>query len=136
MGFIQPGEFHQKNPIRKFADQLKADFEGQSGFAHPAISLGFEKMIPAAKATGIGALSVREGYQPLVTDITASAVETVCEYHAGATRKLLAASGGGLYDATGTPNLLASGFTGNRWQSAGFNGRLGVLALRVLSNKY
>ncbi len=36
--------------------------DAKSGFAHPAISLGFEKMIPAAKATGIGALSVTNSY--------------------------------------------------------------------------
>ena len=33
-----------------------------SGFAHPAIDLGFEALIPTARAQGIGALAVRNSY--------------------------------------------------------------------------
>lgn len=33
-----------------------------SGFAHPAIDLGFEALIPIARAQGIGALAVRNSY--------------------------------------------------------------------------
>ncbi len=36
--------------------------DARSGFAHPAIAAGFAKIIPAAKATGIGALSVTNSY--------------------------------------------------------------------------
>ena len=36
--------------------------DADSGFAHAAIQLGFEKMVPVAKASGIAALSVTHSY--------------------------------------------------------------------------
>ncbi|MEM7428760.1 MAG: Ldh family oxidoreductase, partial [Pseudomonadota bacterium] len=36
--------------------------DAKSGFAHPAIGAGFARIIPAAKETGIGALSVTNSY--------------------------------------------------------------------------
>ncbi len=39
-----------------------AAVDAGSGFAHPAIDLGFEALIPTARAQGIGALAVRNSY--------------------------------------------------------------------------
>jgi (2R)-3-sulfolactate dehydrogenase (NADP+) len=36
--------------------------DAKSGFAHPAIALGFEHMVPAARQHGVAALSVRNSY--------------------------------------------------------------------------
>ena len=76
---------------------------------------------------GITALSVREGFQPVVSTIAAGPVETLAAYQAGTVHKLLAAAAGGLYEVSGAPVLLASGFAGDRWQSVNFNGRIGLV---------
>ena len=76
---------------------------------------------------GITALSVREGFQPLVSGFAAGPVETLAGFHAGTTRKLIAAADGGLHDVSGAPARLASGFAGNRWQSVNFGGRMGLV---------
>ena len=52
-------------------------------------------------------------------------VDTVAEYQAGATRKLLASSNGNIYDATSSPSSLASGFSVNRWQTAQLGSNMG-----------
>ena len=76
---------------------------------------------------GIAALSVREGFQPLVPGFASGPVETLAAFHAGAVRKTVAAADGGLYEISGAPSLLASGFAANRWQSVSFNGRMGLV---------
>ena len=76
---------------------------------------------------GISALSVREGFQPLATAIAAGPVETLAAFHAGAAHKMVAAAAGGLYDVSGAPALLASGFGEDRWQAVNFNGRMGLV---------
>ena len=76
---------------------------------------------------GISALSVREGFQPHASGIAAGPVETLAAFHAGTVRKLVAAAAGGLYEVSGAPALLASGFADDRWQSVNFNGRMGLV---------
>lgn len=62
---------------------------------------------------------VRRGHATYRTGVGTGAVETLAEYHAGATRKLIAAGGGAIYDATvQAPTSLGTGFTGNAWQTA------------------
>ena len=70
---------------------------------------------------GISALSVREGFQPLVSGIAAGPVETLAAFQAGTVHKLVAAAAGGLYEISAAPALLASGFADDRWQSVNFN---------------
>jgi hypothetical protein len=52
--------------------------------------------------------------------------EVLVEYHAGTTRKFLAATGGSFYDisTSGSPSLLASSFNSARWNHTSFNARL------------
>ena len=76
---------------------------------------------------GISALSVREGYRPLAAGIADGPVETLAAFQAGPVHKLIAAAGGGLHEVTGAPHALASGFASDRWQTASFNGRLGLV---------
>ncbi len=76
---------------------------------------------------GISALSVREGYRPLAAGIAAGPVETLAAFHAGTVSKSIAAVSGGLYEISGAPHLLAGGFDSDRWQTAAFNGRLGLV---------
>lgn len=62
---------------------------------------------------------LRRGYTPFRTGIGTGAVETIAEFHAGSARKLLAAGGGTVYDATAqAPTSLGTGFTGNNWATA------------------
>lgn len=51
-------------------------------------------------------------------------VESLASYHAGDVLKLLASTGDSIYEISGIPVSLGSGFTNARWQSANFNGRL------------
>ena len=53
-GHAEP-EVEQKSPSVFLAD-------ARSGFAHPAIDLGFSKLVPAAREYGIAALAVRNSY--------------------------------------------------------------------------
>lgn len=54
------------------------------------------------------------------------AVEFAEEYHSGATRKFIAASGGSIYDIStpGTATLLQSGFNSAQWNHVNFNARM------------
>ena len=72
-----------------------------------------------------GKVTVRGGYTEYATGITGN-VDTLAEYHAGATHKFIAASDGELWDisASGAASSLASGFTVNNWQWSNFNGRI------------
>lgn len=68
---------------------------------------------------------IRRGSAQHATGVGAGAVETLFEYAHGATRKLLAASGGAIYDATTSGAVgaaLGSGFANDRWQHVNFAG--------------
>ena len=71
----------------------------------------------------VGQCEVRKGYAEHATGVGSSNVDTVMEYHSGATRKLLAASPTNIYDATstGAATSLAAGFTNGQWQTVNFN---------------
>lgn len=74
-----------------------------------------------------GGLVVRNGFQQWATGIGTGQVQTLAEYNAGATRKLLAAGGGSIYDASLTGAVgaaLGSGFGSNQWQTGNFKARL------------
>lgn len=76
----------------------------------------------------VGAVKLRDGYtqHQAMTDASGNNidVDTLAEYHSGATRKLIAAADGEVWDATSTPSSLASGFSSNTWQTVMFKGRL------------
>jgi len=75
---------------------------------------------------GINKVYTRDGYASHSTGVGAGAVQTLAEYHSGATRKLLACGGGAIYDSTssGAATSKASGFTNNIWSTANFSGKL------------
>lgn len=75
-----------------------------------------------------GEVRLRPGYTEHATGL-GDDVELLAEYHAGATRKFLAAANGSIWDvtSTGTASNLASGFSSNRWQWLNFNGRMGLV---------
>jgi hypothetical protein len=74
-----------------------------------------------------GGVKLRNGFASYATGMGAGSVQTLAEFNAGSTRKLIAAASGNFYDisaagAVGAP--LASGFTINGWQSEAFLSRL------------
>jgi hypothetical protein len=71
---------------------------------------------------GQGEVSIRRGHTSHATGL-GGAVEMLAEFNAGATRMLLAAANGNIWDATtaGAASSLDSGFTSNRWQWAQFD---------------
>lgn len=73
---------------------------------------------------GSGDVAVRPGYASHATGMGSGNVDTLAEYHAGTTRKLIAGANGNLYDATGSPSSIGSGFSNNQWQWANFNGSI------------
>lgn len=74
---------------------------------------------------GIGQVAVRSGATTSQSAVGSGNVDTIAEYHSAAVHKLLAASNGNIYDATGSPSSLASGFSLNRWQTATLGGSQG-----------
>lgn len=78
---------------------------------------------------GNNKVELRKGHTSHATGVGSGDVETIAEYHSGATRTMLAAGGGSIYDATsaGAATSKASGFTSNRWQWANFNGNMGLV---------
>lgn len=78
---------------------------------------------------GIGKVEARRGYAGHATGTGSGDVKTAAEFHASANRKLVAAGGGTIRDATGagTAVTLASGFTNDRWHTVNFNGRMGLV---------
>lgn len=55
-------------------------------------------------------------------------IDTVAEFDAGSTQKLIAASPTNVYDATSTPaSSLGSSFTNGQWQTAMMNGVMGLV---------
>lgn len=102
----------------------------------PADAVLLDNLYPDA-----GGVSIRNGYVQYASGLGAGAVETLAEYNAAGTRKLLAACAGFIFDvsASGQPwTPLNSGFSsgfssgfgggtafgGNAWQTAQFLGRL------------
>jgi hypothetical protein len=95
-----------------------------------------------------GGVVVRNGFQPFATGMGATPVQTLAEYDAGGTRKLLAACGGSIFDISsgffpgsslaiglgaigfaaiggeGVPTRLGSSFQSNQWQTCCFLNRL------------
>ncbi|CAB4141058.1 hypothetical protein UFOVP413_24 [uncultured Caudovirales phage] len=72
-------------------------------------------------ATGV--VETRRGYQTHASGMSGS-IESLIEFNAQATRKLICAADGKFYDistAGAVGAALASGFTNNRWQSAQFD---------------
>lgn len=62
---------------------------------------------------------IRRGHTTFRTGVGSGAVETIAEYRAGTTQKLIAAGGGAVYDATvQAPTSLATGFSEDAWQTA------------------
>lgn len=74
----------------------------------------------------VGSVDLRRGFASYATGVGAGAVETVIEYHSGATRKFLAAGDGAIYDisSAGAGSSLATGYANNRWQGVMFNTKL------------
>ena len=69
----------------------------------------------------MGSVDLRNGYTQFCTGVGAGDVNTLAEFHAGATRKFLATSSTNIYEiSTGTASSLASGFTSGRWQHVNF----------------
>ena len=70
-----------------------------------------------------GSCRVRDGYAEHSTGMGSGDVETLFEYHSGASRKLIACANNNIYDATlATAVSLGSGYANNRWSIANFNG--------------
>ena len=90
----------------------------------PRYAFELENMIPED-----GKMVMRNGFTSHATGVGTGAIETIAEFHAGATRKLLAAGDDKLYDATstGAATSLASGFANARWQWVNFNGSMGLV---------
>ena len=71
-------------------------------------------------------VGLRRGHVQHATGVGAGAVQALHSYRSGATKKLLAAGGGAIYDATAAGAVgaaLASGFSSNRWHGVNFNGK-------------
>jgi len=70
-----------------------------------------------------GAVKVRPGHDDHQEISGATSVPSLMVWKGATGQKLLAgASDGHVYDVTGTPSSLGSGYTVNRWQTANFNG--------------
>ena len=71
---------------------------------------------------GQGQVSLCPGYASHATGMTGN-VETIAEFNAGSTRKMISAANGNLWDSTSAASAssLASGFSSNRWQWAQFD---------------
>jgi hypothetical protein len=76
-----------------------------------------------------GRVHVRKGFDGHATGVGSGDVETIAEFNSAGTRKMLAAGGGSIYDATsgGAATSKASGFSENRWAWANFNGSMGLV---------
>ncbi len=72
-----------------------------------------------------GYVEIRQGCAVHSTSGQAGPVETLAELHIGATRKLIGATSGKIYDfSVATAVELASGYSQNRWQTTTFGNRL------------
>lgn len=79
----------------------------------------------------VGKVVSRKGFEEYATGLGSGAVETLAEYNAGTTRKMIACANNAIYDvsSSGAATSLASGFTNNRWQWAMFTGAAPRMAL-------
>lgn len=79
----------------------------------------------------VGRVISRKGFEEYATGLGTGNVETLAEYNAVTTRKLIAAANNNIYDVSsaGAAVSLASGFTNNRWQWAMFTGAAPRMAL-------
>jgi len=75
-----------------------------------------------------GKVELRRGYTKHAVNMTSS-VESLAEFHDGATRKFIGAAAGQIWDITiaGTATPLSSGYSNNRWQWVMFNGSMGLV---------
>jgi hypothetical protein len=76
---------------------------------------------------GIGDVSVRTGSTTHQSAVGSGNVDTITEINVGTVRQLLAASNGNVYDASGAPSSLASGFSVNRWQTVQMDAKVGFV---------
>lgn len=100
----------------------------------PEDAITLDNWLPQA-----GAVTVRPGSEVYSTGVGAGAVEALAEYNALGNRKLFAAGGGGIYDASvdDTPaTLVASGFASNRWQTINFNAQMLWVAVGNTAQTY
>ena len=71
----------------------------------------------------VGRVESRKGYVPYATGLPGP-VDSLIEFNAGLSRKLIAAGGGGIYDISSPGNVsapLSTGFQSSRWQAAQFD---------------
>jgi hypothetical protein len=75
---------------------------------------------------GTGSVDMRRGSALHASGVGTGPVETLMEYSSGATRKLLAAATGGIYDATtaGIATEIATGYVSSQWIWTNFRGFL------------
>lgn len=75
----------------------------------------------------LGRMESRKGYITFATNLNGN-VETISQYYSGTNRKIIAAAGGNIYDASGggdvSSSILGSGFNESRWQTTNFRGTL------------
>jgi hypothetical protein len=73
-----------------------------------------------------GGVNVRNGCMKFASGLSNVPVATLAEYDAGSIRKFLAASGGSIFDITGSSvtSVLAAGLSSDHWQTCGFLSRL------------
>lgn len=71
-------------------------------------------------------VAVRAGHALHQASVGSGNVDTIAELHTGSLRRLVAASNGNVYNVTGSPSSLASGFTNNRWQAINMNAKIGL----------
>ena len=76
-----------------------------------------------------GRVDLRRGFASHATGVGAGNVDTIAEYHSWSTRRLIAAGGGAIYNATsaGAASSLGSSFSNNRWQWVNFNGLMALV---------
>lgn len=69
-----------------------------------------------------GAVKVRPGYLTHQTISGATTVPTLMRWKGATGEKLMAGANGNIYDVSGAPSSLGSGYTVNRWSTTNFNG--------------
>lgn len=77
-----------------------------------------------AQSTGV---AIRGGSSSYATGMSSQPVKTVAEYYTGTTRKMLAAAGGKVWDASAggvIASSLATGFSSDVWQTLNYHARI------------
>ena len=76
---------------------------------------------------GLGKVDLRKGFISHSTGL-GGAVETLAEYQSGSAQKLIAAADGKIWDASSaSPSSLVTGLTNDRWQTANFDAKMGLV---------